>query len=190
MTSLEVGISTGGVDLQLGDPLPPTTVDSDMGLPPMVTTPTDKIIDGGLVENQSGKSVGELYISNDLRFDVASFANSVAADDLSEDIDDEANDEESSYPKPRPRSINAIPTLYTCYPQFQTKRVKSELALVSLFEVLDLDIGDAFVVGKLATMGYIGASIQLSLALFPVLYSPMSSKMSIFGRMLSSFEPR
>ena len=56
--SLEVDISKGGVDLQLGDPLPQLTVDGGMGLSPMVTTPMDKTIDDGLVETQSGKSVG------------------------------------------------------------------------------------------------------------------------------------
>ena len=66
--SLEFDISTGGVDLQLGVPVPQLTVDGGMGLPPMVATPTGKTIDDGLVETQSGKSVGQLDISKDLRF--------------------------------------------------------------------------------------------------------------------------
>ena len=100
----------------MGDPLTPTTVDSGIGFPHTIVTPMDTTIDGGLVENQSGKSVDKLDISNDLRFDVSSFANSATIGDLLENIDDEAIDEESPYPKFWSRSTITVPILYMSSP--------------------------------------------------------------------------
>ena len=88
-----------------------------------------------------------------MRFDVASFANSAAASNLSGDLDDENIDEDAPYIGLRPRSTIIAPTIYTSSPLVQTKRVKNELALVSLFEVQESDIGIKFCGGGISNSG-------------------------------------